>query len=137
MLLTLKWMDNLQQIECHQRICHPLLVFKLTCSKYIDLKESTLTHSFQNHHSKQIKHPPQGFLMGVSGCPTKGGNLGVFQQARKFELSNSVGYYPHQKTKFSCPLIILHILKKRYLLQILDKFYQKFLLRHAFSVTQS
>ena len=77
------------------------------------------------------------FLMGVSGCPTKGGNLGVFQQARKFELSNSVGYYPHQKIKFSCPLIILHILKKRYLLQILDKFYQNFLLRHAFSVTQS
>ena len=62
MLLTLKWMDNLQQIESHQRICH--LFYKLTCCTFIDSKENTLTHSFQNYCSKRTKHPPQGFPYG-------------------------------------------------------------------------
>ena len=56
MLLTLIQMDNLRQIECHQRICNCFFIFNLTCCKFVALKENTLTHSFQNHYSKQTKH---------------------------------------------------------------------------------
>ena len=31
------------------------------CCKFVDFKEITLTHSFQNHYIKQVKHPPQDF----------------------------------------------------------------------------
>ena len=51
MVLTLKLMDNLQQIECHQRICHLFFIFNLTCCKFVALKENTLTHFFQNQFS--------------------------------------------------------------------------------------
>ena len=30
----------------------------------VALKENTLTNSFQNRYSKQVKHLPQVFLMG-------------------------------------------------------------------------
>ena len=56
MLLTLKWMVNLQQIECHQKICHLFFMFNLTCCKFVALKENALIHSFQNHYSKQTNY---------------------------------------------------------------------------------
>ena len=64
MLLTLEWMDNLQQIECYQRTCHLFFIFNLTCYKFVPLKENTLTHCFENHYSKQTKHPLEFFLWG-------------------------------------------------------------------------
>ena len=63
--------------------------------------------------------------MGRSGCPTKGGNLGVSLQAKIFELSPFVGYHLHQKIESSCPLVANHILDKKVSLtafgQILSK----------------
>ena len=61
MIFTLKWMDNLQQIENHQGIGHLFSVFNLTSCKSVALKENSLTHSFQNYYIKQTKHIPQGF----------------------------------------------------------------------------
>ena len=77
MLFTLKWMDNLQQSECHQTICHLFFIFNLTCCEFVALKENTVNHSFQNHYNKQTKHPPQGFPYGEPGCPAKGRNWGL------------------------------------------------------------
>ena len=48
LLLTLMQVNNLQQIECHQRICHFFFIVKRTCYKFIDLKVNTLTQSFQS-----------------------------------------------------------------------------------------
>ena len=123
MLLSLKWIDNLQYIERHQRICHLFFIFKLTCCKFIDLKENTLNHSFQNHYSKKIKHPHQGFSYEkirmsnqwreFGGSPCKPKNL-IFAV-----------YHPHQKIESPCPLITDHILEKKVTLiafrQILSK----------------
>ena len=69
MFLTFKWMDNLQQIEHHQKIKNCLLffIFNFTCCNFFSLKE--------NHYSKQTNHP-RVFLMGRSGYPTKRGNWG-------------------------------------------------------------
>ena len=64
MLLTLKWMNNLQYIKCHQWICQLFFMFSLTCCEFVSLKENTPTHSFQNHYSKQTKHPPQSLPYG-------------------------------------------------------------------------
>ena len=62
MLLTLKWMDNLQQIEHHQKICHLFFVFNLTCCKFVALKEKSLSLTLvQNHYNKQTKHSLQSF----------------------------------------------------------------------------
>ena len=58
MLLTLKWMDNLQQTECNQRICHLFFIFNLICCKFVALKRNTLSHSFQIHYCKQTKSSP-------------------------------------------------------------------------------
>ena len=81
------------------------------------MNENTLTHSFKYHYSKRIKYITflGFFIVGRSGYPNKGRNWGVSLQAKKFELSPSVGYHPHQKTEFSFPLIIEHILEKKYL----------------------
>ena len=64
MLLTLKWMDDLKYIECHQRIFQVFFIFHLICCKFVALKENTLTHFFQNHNSKQTKHPHQSCSYG-------------------------------------------------------------------------
>ena len=57
MLSILKWMNaiwkNLKS-----------LFDLLTCCKFVDLKKKSFTYS------KQVKYPPQVFLMG-KGCPTK------------------------------------------------------------------
>ena len=63
--------------------------------KFIDLKENTLTHSFQNHYSKRVKHPPQGFPYEDQDVLLKEGIWGVSLQTQKFELSPFVGYHPH------------------------------------------
>ena len=63
-----KWMDNVQQIEHHQKIKNCLLffIFHFTCCKFFDFKE--------NHYS--IKRPTtlRVFLMRRSGYSTKGRN---------------------------------------------------------------
>ena len=76
MILTLKQMDNLQQIECDQRVCNLFFIFNLSYCKSVVLKENTtITHSFQNHYSEQTKHTSI-FLMERLGCHTKGWNWG-------------------------------------------------------------
>ena len=69
MFFTFKWMDNLQQIEHHQKIKNCLLffIFNFTCCKFFSLKE--------NHYSKQTTTLTL-FFMGRSGYPTKRGNWG-------------------------------------------------------------
>ena len=55
MFFTFKWMDNLQQIEHHQKIKNCLLffIFNFRCCKFFALKE--------NHYSKQTNHLHSGF----------------------------------------------------------------------------
>ena len=77
------------------------------------------------------------FLMADQVVPLKEVICGVPQQAKKFELSPTVGYHFHRKLSDSVPWSHSIYWKNRYLLQLWDKFYQKFCLRHAFSVTQS
>ena len=76
-------------------------------------------------------------LMRRSGCPTKGGNLGGLPASQKF-WTFPFCWMPPQPKKMSPPVPWSHSIywKKRYLQQLLDKFYQTFCLRHAFSVTQ-
>ena len=52
--VAIKWIDNLQQIEQHQKIKNCLLsfIFNFTCSKFFALKEK--------HDSKQTNHPQGG-----------------------------------------------------------------------------
>ena len=71
MLLTLKGMDNLQEIECHQRICHLFLIFKLTCYKFVALKENTLT-LFKISTVSRPSTLLRVFDMGRLVCPAKG-----------------------------------------------------------------
>ena len=71
-------------------------------------------------------------------CPTKKKNWGEGDslQTKKFELSPSVEYYPHQRIESTFPLITDHILEKKVFIafrQILSKIFR----RHVFSVTQS
>ena len=54
--------------------------------------------------------------------------MGVSLQAKKCELSPSVGYYPHQKIEFPCPLIIDHILVKKVSLIAFRQIFSKILL---------
>ena len=104
MLVTLKCMDNLQYIKCHQRICHFFFTFNFTCCKFVALIKNTLTHFFRNHYSRQTKHPPQSFPYGEIRMLHEGKELwGVFLQDGKFELSSSIGYKPHQKIESPCP----------------------------------
>ena len=67
---TFKWMDNLQQIEHHQKIKNCLLffIFNFTCCKFFAFKE--------NHYSISRPTTLRVFLMGRSGYPTKRGNWG-------------------------------------------------------------
>ena len=71
-------------------------IFILTCCKYGPSKENTLTDFFQNHHSKQTKHPAREKNEGGEG---RGGHM----QAKKFELPPCVGYTNHQKLESSRP----------------------------------
>ena len=70
MFFTFKWMDNLQQIEHHQKIKNCLLffIFNFTCCKFFAFKE--------NHYSISRPTTLRVFLMGRSGYPTKRGNQG-------------------------------------------------------------
>ena len=51
--------------------------------------------------------------MERSGCSSKGGNLGVSLQAKKFELSPSVGYHSQQQIESLYPMITDHIFEKK------------------------
>ena len=111
-------MDNLQYIECHQRICHLFFIFSLTCCKFVALKKNALTHSFQNHYSRQTKHPPQGFPFGEIRMSHQGRKMGagwgVSLQTQKFDISPPVGYHPTRKLSLPVPpLITDHRLEKR------------------------
>ena len=100
-------MSTFQQIEHHQRICHHFFTFNLTCCKFVALKKNTLTHSFQNHYSKQTKHPPQAFLfIGRSECPTKGRNLEQStykRQSLNFPLLLDITFSPQFHRKIEPP----------------------------------
>ena len=96
MLLTLKYMDNLQWIESHQIICNLFFFINLTCCIFDDLREITLPHSFQNNYSKQIKHLPPSFPQGEIKISGYGMEMGMSLQSQKFQLSPSVGDYSHQ-----------------------------------------
>ena len=88
----------------HERICHIFFIFKITCWKFIDLKENTLNNDFQNHYSKEIKHPPPVFcygeILGIWGSPFNSKSLN----------------FPHlldiTPTKILSLLITDHILEK-------------------------
>ena len=67
------------------------------------------------------------FLMVDQDVRLREGIKGVSQQAKKFVLSPSVGYYPHQKIESPYPLNTVHTYIGK----------KKACLRHAFSVTQS
>ena len=72
MLLTLRWMDNLQQIECHQITYHLFLTFTLHAE--ICCFERKYPHPlFSELLSKQTKSSPEFSRLG---CHTKGGNWG-------------------------------------------------------------
>ena len=114
MLLTLKWMDNLQYTQHHHIMCDLFFIFNLTCYKFVTLKENTLTHSFQNHFSKQTNHPFRVFFIERSGCPTKGRNWReVSLQTQKFEIYPSIDITPTKKwSPHVSPLIKDQILEK-------------------------
>ena len=107
MLLTLKWMDNLQYTQHHHIMCDLFFIFNLTCYKFVTLKENTLTHSFQNHFSKQTNHPLRVFFIERSGCPTKGRNWReVSLQTQKFEIYPSIDITPTKKWSPHVSLLI-------------------------------
>ena len=60
-------------------------------------------------------------LMGRSGCPTKGWNLGGLPASQKVRTSSYVWYHPHQKIESPCPLITDHTLSLIAFRQILSK----------------
>ena len=43
MLIALKWMDNLQKIEFHEKFATFFFIFNLKYCKFVALKENTLT----------------------------------------------------------------------------------------------
>ena len=53
--------------------------------------------------------------------------MGVSLQTKKRELSPSVGYYPHQKIEFPCPLITDHMLVKKVSLIAFRQIFSKIL----------
>ena len=71
MLLTLKWMDNVQWIECHHAV--NILIWKKIIS-FILFKMITVSRS-----STLLRF----LLMGRSGCPIKGGKLGGLPTSQK------------------------------------------------------
>ena len=79
---SFKWMDNLQQIEHHQKIkkCLLFFVFNFTCSKIFAFKE--------NHYSISTPTTLRVFLMGRSGYTTKQGNWVVEGSPCKSESLN-------------------------------------------------
>ena len=91
-------------------------MFNLTCCKFVGFKENTLTHYFQNHYSKQIKHPPQGYSYKEIRMSIKEWNQGGELQllAKMFEFRHSVEYNPDQKIESPYPSSdqIPHIGKK-------------------------
>ena len=99
-------------------------MFILTCCKSVALKENTLTHSFQNHCSKQTKHSSKFFLRKQLGCHTEGRNCGSGSPCKTKSLNfpPSVGYHPQFS---SPPLTKDNILEKKVFLiafrQILPK----------------
>ena len=88
-------------------------IFKLTCSKVIYLKENTLTHSFENHYSKRIKHPLQGFFKGRSDAPLKEGIWWSPWKPKSLYFFLLLDISQTKKTEFPCPLITNHILEKK------------------------
>ena len=91
------------------------------------MKENALTHSFQNHYSKLIRHTAQGFPDGRSSCPTKGGNLwGPSASQKVWTFSNCWISLP-PKIEWLCPLITLHILEKQVSLTALRQILSKVL----------
>ena len=82
MFFTFKWMDNLQQIEHHQKIKNCLLffIFNFTCCKFFAFKE--------NHYSISRPTTLRVFLMGRSGYPTKRRNWVVEGSPCKSESLN-------------------------------------------------
>ena len=46
MPFILKWMDNLQWNECHQKFCHLFFIFNLICCKFVTLKCKTKSLNF-------------------------------------------------------------------------------------------
>ena len=86
--ITLKWMDNLQQIEDHQRTCHLFFILlrkkilSLTLFKIITLSRPRILLS---------THPPYG----------EGGE--TLLQAKNVEFPASAGYILHQKNELPYP----------------------------------
>ena len=72
--------------------CLLFFIFKLTCCKFVPLKENTLPHYFQNNNSKKTKHLPQWFHYRQIRIFQQGG-----LQAKKFELRPSIRYTPPPK----------------------------------------
>ena len=119
----------------YKRICHLFFIFKLTVNLLIWKKILSPT-VFKIRLSTILSV----FLMERSGCPTKkknwgeGGRRGESPCKRTgltFRLLLNITHL--QKIESTCPLITDHILEKK----VLDKFYQKFSIRHTFSVIQS
>ena len=111
MLLTLKWMDNRQQIENYQRFCDLFSIFNLTCCKCVALKERTLTYLFQAYSSGFSLWGDQGFPLsqGLGGTPPSSKN---FKPPPIF-LITLPPPFPKKKLTPPSPLLITeHILKK-------------------------
>ena len=112
MLLTFKSMDNLQYIECHQRICYLFFIFKLICCKFTNLKEKFFTHSIQNHYITLSRSSTllRIFLMGRY---TKRGNLGSLPADPKCWTFPFCWISSLQKIVSPCPLMKDHTLEKK------------------------
>ena len=119
MLLTLKWMDNLRQTECHQRICHLLFIFNLTRCKFVALKVNTLTLLkiiAVNRPSTLLSV----FLMRKSGCPANGENWVGWGRGE---------FFPCKSISLKFPLLL-------YAHVMLNLIYQ-YLLNAVFSITKA
>ena len=88
MFPTLKWKDNVQQIEHHQINWHVIFILNLRCCKFVALKENTFTRFFQNHYSKQPSTLIRVLLMGGSRCSTNGRKWGSGDSPCKRKCSN-------------------------------------------------
>ena len=71
--------------------------FNITCSKFVALKENTLTYSFQNHYSNLNKHPPRFSLKVDQDLPRREG-IG----RSPYNLKLTAGYHSHQKIEPPC-----------------------------------
>ena len=78
------------------------------------MKEYTLTYSFQNHCSRQIKHPPQSFSNGETRCPTKKKNYGESPcKLKSLHFPLLLNITPNKKIESTCPLITDHLSEKK------------------------